>query len=136
MKIFVYGTLKRGYGNYARLLKDRAGFINEGVTTRTFDMIDIGFPMIFPVDDGDRVRGEVFEIDASTLKQLDRLEGEGSMYHRRLELIQLDDGHVELCMIYIGVQMPWSGYSSELVSPSNDGFLVWPQTKVLQSEIA
>lgn len=124
MKIFVYGTLKRGYGNHDWFLHDSA-FLGEGTTQGKFDMIDVGFPMIFPVDDGDRVAGEVYEIGTETLRKLDRLENEGRMYDRRLHLIEMADGSAELCMIYIGRHRDLTDH---LVAPSKNQTLVWSRS--------
>ena len=85
--VFVYGTLRHGQGNWARALKDKAKLI--GFANTPGDIYHLGgFPgVILPTTDdraaGNMVYGEVYEVDDSTLKALDRLESEGSMYHRR-----------------------------------------------------
>jgi gamma-glutamylcyclotransferase (GGCT)/AIG2-like uncharacterized protein YtfP len=83
MKVFVYGTLKRGCGNH-HLLKD-AVFVGEAVTVETFGMVDVGFPfMLREQHDTHPVAGELYDIgdDRETLAALDRLENEGFMYDR------------------------------------------------------
>jgi gamma-glutamylcyclotransferase (GGCT)/AIG2-like uncharacterized protein YtfP len=85
--LFVYGTLKRGYGNN-RLLKhahfnrtDRApGVIYGG-----------GVPVTAPATKrGQWVKGEVFMVDRETLRDCDRLEGHPTGYTRTA--VELESG--------------------------------------------
>ena len=80
MKVFVYGTLQRGSGNH-RLLAD-ARFLGEAVTVSLFGMTDVGFPFVHADEAIAPVAGELFDVDEHCMRQLDRLEGEGSMYDR------------------------------------------------------
>src|SRR5262245_6257639 len=103
--VFVYGTLKRGYGNH-RLLLD-ATFVSEGQTIARCRLFDAGFPVLRRRLNRDGpwnapVRGEVFEVTAQQLARLDSLEGEGRMYHRRKKKIRLDSGQTILAFAYIG----------------------------------
>lgn len=105
--VFVYGTLKRGYGNN-RLL-ERATFVSEGETVAKCRLFNSGFPVLRPrlkKRDGAwnaPVRGEVFEVnDEETMQRLDRLEGEGRMYHRRRKKIRLSSGAVVMAYAYVG----------------------------------
>lgn len=100
MKVFVYGTLKKGYGNWDRYLR-QSELVGRAATVGKFDMTNVGFPYIYPTQSGHRVAGEVFEIDQPTLANLDRLEGEGHHYDRTLQLVELEDGSTELCMTYV-----------------------------------
>lgn len=94
--VFVYGTLKRGYGNYDRILKNTSQFVGTATTCGRYDMLDSGFPVIMENPDGGHVvRGDVFLVhQIPVLDDLDRLEGEGSMYDRKeieVELIRADN---------------------------------------------
>jgi gamma-glutamylaminecyclotransferase len=82
MKIFVYGTLLRGFGNWRWALKDRAQFVKED-SIRGFTMVRLGgFPGIITIGNG-VVMGEVFEFDDDkVLADLDRLEGHPRFYKR------------------------------------------------------
>ena len=81
MKIFVYGTLKRGYGNN-RLLTD-SEFLGEHSTSPSFDLIDGGVP--FMIHGEFSVRGELYEVDALTRDLLDYLrQRERDFLSRRL----------------------------------------------------
>lgn len=107
MKCFVYGTLKRGYGNHDRLLAGKE-FLGIARTVDTFDMINASFPVIVPNEQGFPVVGEVFDItgDTATLDGLDRLEGEGVMYDRKEITVILNDDRV-VCSVYIGNPKYW-----------------------------
>lgn len=73
MKVFVYGTLRRGHGNN-RLLRDsdcHGVAVLEG-----YKMVSLGgFPAIFRGEKDDTVVGEVYEVTKPVLNSLDRLEG-------------------------------------------------------------
>lgn len=84
--LFVYGTLKRGCRNHARL----AGqiFVGPARTTPGFTLYDLGgFPGIHAAP-GDRtgVAGEVWSVDETTLAQLDAFEGVREGLYRRAPL--------------------------------------------------
>jgi len=80
MLVFVYGTLKEGYGN--NYLLSSSEKVSSGVM-EGYKLYDCGFPIAVK-SDGDFISGEVYDIgdDAMVLNRLDRLESEGSMYNR------------------------------------------------------
>lgn len=80
--VFVYGTLKRGYGNYMRLLEGHAEFVGEARTRPEFTMLHLGgFPGIIPNGET-AISGEVFRVDPRVLARLDGLEGHPNFYRR------------------------------------------------------
>jgi gamma-glutamylcyclotransferase (GGCT)/AIG2-like uncharacterized protein YtfP len=87
MKLFVYGTLKRGHHNH-RLL-EKAQYISHAELWG-YQMYSLGgFPGIKPSDG--HVHGEVYEVE--DLTRLDRLEGydeerDDGMYLRREVIIR------------------------------------------------
>jgi gamma-glutamylaminecyclotransferase len=81
-RVFVYGTLKRGFSNHD-LLKG-CEFVGRATTMSTYKMIEIGFPVIMPDPEGKPVAGEVYAVDDETLARLDQLEREGRAYDRKL----------------------------------------------------
>jgi len=95
MRVFVYGTLKKGFHNH-RLLEGC-----EFIGTRSvsgFTLIDLGaFPGM--VASPGEVTGEVYEIDDETLARLDQLESEGSFYKRVKINIDGDDVSTYLYML-------------------------------------
>jgi gamma-glutamylcyclotransferase (GGCT)/AIG2-like uncharacterized protein YtfP len=91
MKVFVYGTLKKGFHNHRCL--EGATFVKEAVLNFPVRMYDTGgFPIILPASEnkpGYFPTGEVYELPEGrdgelVLARLDRLESEGVMYHRRV----------------------------------------------------
>jgi gamma-glutamylcyclotransferase (GGCT)/AIG2-like uncharacterized protein YtfP len=102
MNFFVYGSLKAGFWNYDRLdMGNRARLIGKAVTARPdYLLYDVGFPLAINVDGWDRpaderhaahITGELYEMtDPSLLRDLDRLEGNGSMYQRYVRSFDLE----------------------------------------------
>lgn len=92
MKVFVYGTLKKGHGLHGYI--SRTEFISND-SVDGFEMYDLGaFPCI--VQGEGTVHGEVYEIDGNTLHMLDRVEGYPSLYNRMQ--ITTNNGHE--CHVY------------------------------------
>lgn len=79
-RVFVYGSLMSGLHNH-RLLEG-ARFIGTDRTRPLFGLVDLGsFPAM--VAEGTTcIVGEVWEVDAATLADLDRLEGHPRWYER------------------------------------------------------
>lgn len=79
--IFVYGTLKRGYGNHHLL--ETAEFVGcdqaPGIVYGGH-----GAPVAQPCADGSErwIQGEVYHVDEKTLQRLDALEGHPRAYRR------------------------------------------------------
>ena len=79
MKVFVYGTLKSGYGANSLLGEGRTLL---GETTIAGEIYHLGgFPGV-RLGGESKVHGEVWEVPESSLPRLDRYEGEGSLYIR------------------------------------------------------
>jgi gamma-glutamylcyclotransferase (GGCT)/AIG2-like uncharacterized protein YtfP len=90
VKVFVYGTLKRGYHNH-RILGD-SKFLSEATTKPLYKLYDCGsYPCItFDEKDGRAIKGELFEVSSSDiLMNLDWLEAVPDLYRR--DKIQLAD---------------------------------------------
>lgn len=127
--VFVYGTLKEGYGNHYRILKDREGVRPAGraVTVAHYRMLDSGFPVLREDDDGHRVLGELYWVNTRVLKELDALEGEGHMYHRRDIQVRLADESLVKVQTYIGADS-WdrrTHYVRNTDYLNADGLLEW-----------
>ncbi len=78
MRIFVYGTLKRGQCN--NYLLQTSKLIGE--TTVKGTMYNWGAIPAITLKGNDEVRGEVYEITSETLNRLDVLEGYPLLYDR------------------------------------------------------
>lgn len=78
--IFVYGTLKRGHSNH-RLLEG-AEFIGVDQAPGVVYGGNRFVPVAQPCEEERWIIGEVYRVDAETLKRLDRLEGHPHAYTR------------------------------------------------------
>ncbi len=79
-RLFVYGTLKKGFHN-AFYLKD-ARFLGEITTEAKFSMYHFGnYPAVSEMGKT-AIRGEVYEIDEAQLALTDRLEWYPEFYQR------------------------------------------------------
>lgn len=78
--VMVYGTLKRGFGNHY-LLEGSQYLGDAEVNAAMYSMG--GFPAIILGGDS-TIKGEVYEVDGVTLRQLDSLEGYPGWYDREL----------------------------------------------------
>ena len=89
-KVFVYGSLKKEYGNHSVISGGK--FLREALTKdSTFTMFSFGgFPGIYRKKDGKQIAGELYEVDDEVMQRLDYLEGNGSFYNR--EIVPLEDG--------------------------------------------
>lgn len=77
-KVFVYGTLLKGFGNH-RLMSTSKYLGNA--TLEGFDMFSLGaFPVISPGKG--RIAVELYEVDEGVMSSLDRLEGYPTFYNR------------------------------------------------------
>ena len=131
MFVFVYGTLKRGYGN--NYLLNDAYFVSKAVTTQKWRMFDAGFPVL---RDRDRdqphlnafATGEVYHFkDVAILQRLDRLEGEGRMYHRTLINVQLEEYNAKIKVFaYLGDKNFWAHKTKQHLLPLQNDRYVWP----------
>jgi len=96
--IFVYGTLRKGFGNN-RLLKD-SRFVGDAVTVRRYGMYASGIPYVHEDEAFCTVVGEVYEVDIDTLLKLDRLEGHPNFYRRKTVDVCLATGNSIRADIY------------------------------------
>ena len=110
MKVFVYGTLKQGFHNHGCL--EGATYLHPAILGVAHRMFDTGgFPVLLPATEnkaGYFPTGEVYELPEGKtgeliLARLDRLEGEGSMYHR-VTAMTMDQEKVSY---YIGDRDTW-----------------------------
>lgn len=102
---FVYGTLKRGYGNNRILQQSStAQFIEEGVTAPEFNLYHLGgFPGV--TENGETaIHGEIWSVqDSETKRRLDMLEGyrkddpTGGLYNKKT--IEINDKQVTIYLI-------------------------------------
>ena len=104
VKVFVYGTLKRGGSNHDVMVRAGGRFLCEAKTAELRKLIVTYLPFLCDghAPDGYQVEGEIYEIpDARGLEIIDTLEGNGSFYQRRLDdFIELDSPNEHTAWVY------------------------------------
>lgn len=85
-KVFVYGTLKSGFSNNILITTNPQNKHLGDDVLEGFQMYNLGvFPIVFHSEENtDIIRGEVWEVEDSTLNRLDILEGHPTFYKREL----------------------------------------------------
>ncbi|MCJ7691149.1 MAG: gamma-glutamylcyclotransferase, partial [Clostridiaceae bacterium] len=90
IKIFVYGTLMKGYSEHVKYLSEAkfAGhFVAEG-----FQLYDFGNDAQIMHNEIDKVKGEIYIIDSDTLNKLDSFEVKGNLFARKLiSVVNIND---------------------------------------------
>ena len=95
-QVFVYGTLMKGESNHY-FLKNSA-YIN-GATVDGYEMYNVGYyPAIIPGKG--KIIGELYEVSIDDMPSIDMLEGEGSLYIRKCELIKEISSKKTVAYIY------------------------------------
>jgi gamma-glutamylcyclotransferase (GGCT)/AIG2-like uncharacterized protein YtfP len=96
MRIFVYGTLKRGYGLHAAYLA-KCPYLGRAIAPG-FALYGTSIPYMLQKEDG-AVAGEVYEVNNPALvRTLDRIEG---AYDRQCWAIRFENGREELAHMYV-----------------------------------
>ena len=122
--VFVYGTLKAGHGNH-HVLGRNPRLVGRATTHNKYRMLLAGFPVILEDPDGVPVVGEVYEVSIDILADLDRLEGEGRMYHRRTRFVRLGEAASIPVHLYEGDHDFWSRNALPQPKRNDDGTLEW-----------
>jgi gamma-glutamylcyclotransferase (GGCT)/AIG2-like uncharacterized protein YtfP len=82
MRVFVYGTLKVGFGN--NYLLAAGTYVGKAVTEPKYTMYSAGhFPYV-RIGGSQKIQGEVFEVNEVTVRQLDQLEQHPNWYKRQV----------------------------------------------------
>ena len=98
--VAVYGTLRKGNGNYERLLSQYET-LNTELSKPIFEMHSLGgFPALIEGDK--RVVIELYNVDDETFARLDRLEGYPNFYDRK----QIITSHGDT-WIYFQHELSW-----------------------------
>lgn len=98
-RVFVYGSLKRGFHNHHFL--EEATFLGGATTARSFDLWSLGaFPAVTQPGRF-HVTGEVYGVDRDTLSELDLLEGEGILYKRKATEVSVGERSTLRAWIYV-----------------------------------
>lgn len=96
-RIFVYGTLKKGFCRHYAL--EAESFVAVTTTVPRYQMVNVGtYPGLLEAEtEGLAIQGEVWDVRPETLVALDEIEGtdEGEYERRRIELNDPSLGSVE-----------------------------------------
>lgn len=114
-KVFVYGSLKKGYHNYP-VLKD-SEYLGTFKTKGKYDMFSLGsFPAVIKNSHNYFINGELYSVTDEVLNDLDELEGNGYFYKRYLTPLQ---GYDEDVWVYFYLNKD-HGDSKECVTIKGD----------------
>ena len=112
--VFVYGSLKKGFGNH-RLLEN-SKYIAKGVTvSEGFDMGSCGgFPGV--TSGGEyRIYGELYEVDDDTFERLDTLEGNGHFYEREeIDIMSISQPAAKVYTAWMYILDDYNYYRSDI----------------------
>jgi gamma-glutamylaminecyclotransferase len=103
-RVFVYGTLKRGFPNHATLAD--ALFVGQARTVEAYPLVVQGpwfSPALLPeAGSGLRVSGELWDVDDAKFSELDELESlnRPTGYVRELIMVEHPDGAAERVWVY------------------------------------
>lgn len=97
--VFVYGTLRKGYGNN-RLLTN-ATFLGKAKTNEKYGMFGGIIPFVNKRSNSYQITGEVYSVTDDELARLDALEGHPDWYYRETIDVTLEEnGEVIKADIY------------------------------------
>ncbi len=97
--IFAYGTLRRGFHNHHYVRESR--FLGEATTVAAYALyVTGGIPYLVAGEARYRVVGEVYRVDAATLRRLDALEEHPRVYRRAEADVAMADGATRRAWIY------------------------------------
>lgn len=100
-KLFIYGTLKKGYQAHHFLEEHNAVFLEEAATHPRYHLFKLGwYPgMVIDEELHGVVHGELYEVTEDCLEHLDTYEGAPHLFRR--EEIELEDGSKAISYLYM-----------------------------------
>lgn len=108
--VAVYGTLKKGFGNYYSYLTS-SKHLGNGTTKDKYPLVVDGLPyLIEKKGEGYNVNVDVFKVSDDKLKHLDQLESHPRWYKRKQVPIIVKDREL-MCWVYFNPQEEsrWNG---------------------------
>jgi len=124
LAFFVYGTLRRGEANWARLLAPLPHTATPALLPGA-SLYVLGLPYVVK-DGGGGVRGELIEPHLSAadytslLDRLDRLEGHPHHYRRQAEQVMVADAQTAMAWVYLASPATASRLLPEHLVPGGD----------------
>lgn len=103
-RIFVYGSLKQGYALHFLLTNQL--YLGEASTAAEYRLLDCGhYPALIKAEGmGLPVNGELYDVDAHCLAQLDEAEGISEGLYERGSVILQPPHHQTLVLAYFYLQ--------------------------------
>jgi len=99
-RVFVYGTLKKGFCRHHAL--SRQNFLGVATTQAEYKLLDLGdYPGLVSSDDGESIAGELYEVDEACLQNLDVIEGVAVGLYARKSIRLLSPWNDEPAIAYI-----------------------------------
>ena len=98
MRMFVYGSLKRGHTNHTLMQDSR--FLADATTQPAYDMLDFGYYPGVIANGRYSIRGEVFTVSGDVLNVVDALEGH-PIFYRRVRIPVITDTGVFPAWMYL-----------------------------------
>lgn len=92
IKVAVYGSLKRGLGNYLTMERAEGQFVSTAISDFNVVMDGNSYPYINEASNGHPMEVEIFDVPKGNLKVLDWLEGHPTFYKREVRSFILEDG--------------------------------------------
>ena len=96
--VFVYGTLRQGWGNH-RLLEGVDKYA-DSITLKKYAMYASGIPFVTEYEKDTHIVGELYKVDEERLDSLDGLEGHPVSYCRKVIEVMTKDAEVVKAWIY------------------------------------
>ncbi|MDF1565296.1 MAG: gamma-glutamylcyclotransferase [Deltaproteobacteria bacterium] len=115
-KIFVYGSLRKGFHNHCFLTGPGVRELGPAMTDELYAMYAERIPYVVKDEPVTPIRGEVYAVDPETLERLDSLEEHPRWYRRQEITVTLDNGESVTAWLYFcptprGVPVPSGDYS-------------------------
>lgn len=99
MKLFVYGSLKKGYWNHEFI--ERSSFLGKYHTVEKYVLvIKNELPFVATTPSVSHIYGEVYDVDESTLHAIDKMEQNGRWYTRRPVQLVDENGQQMVAELY------------------------------------
>lgn len=105
MKLFVYGSLRRGLYNYELYLKGKSIFLGYGyVMGELYSLKERAYPALLPGNS--RIIGEIYEVDEAVARAVDVLEeyvpGDPNNEYQKVltEILDEHGGYLDTLPVY------------------------------------